>query len=109
MTTEYRDLVNKMFNLFSDPGPSTPEEIDTGLREVGYDPDEIGARMKVAAQKALLLTALDLSVTKVKAGLQYAASGKYQSYPPGILELGVTLDAIDMIVADIQHFAETTL
>ncbi len=31
-------------------GPETPKEIDTVLREAGYDPDEIGAQMKAAAE-----------------------------------------------------------
>lgn len=34
-------------------GPETPKEIDTVLREAGYDPDEIGAQMKAAAEQAL--------------------------------------------------------
>ena len=34
-------------------GPETPKEIDTVLREAGYDPDEIAAQMKAAAEVAL--------------------------------------------------------
>lgn len=36
-------------------GPETPKEIDTILREAGYDPDEIGAQIKAAAKASLRL------------------------------------------------------
>ena len=47
---------------------------------------------------------LILSVRKVEAGLRYAASGEHQDHPAGCLELGVVLDAIDMIVKDVLVF-----
>ncbi len=54
--------------------------------------------------EALLILRLLASVRKVEAGLRYAASGEHQSYPSGVLELGVVLDAIDMIVKDVLMF-----
>mgnify|MGYP001574766785 FL=1 len=54
--------------------------------------------------EGLLLAAIVASTMKVKAGLQYAGSGQHQSYPAGIIELGVALDAIDMILSDIVAF-----
>lgn len=38
-------------------GPETPAEIDAVLREAGYDPDQIGAQMKAAAEQALARSA----------------------------------------------------
>lgn len=49
-----------------------------------------------------IIDVLAASIKKVKAGLHYAASGQYQDYPPGVLELGVALDAVDMIASDIH-------
>lgn len=46
-------LVRAFADLFDEVEPDTPEEIDAVLREAGYDPDEIGVRMKAAAEKAL--------------------------------------------------------
>lgn len=56
--------------------------------------------------EGLLLICLMASVKKVKAGLEYAGSGEYQDYPPGIIELGVALDGIDMIAADMLNFVK---
>lgn len=56
--------------------------------------------------EGLLLTVLIASAEKVKAGLRYAAGREYQDYPPGVLELGVALDAIDMMVNSVLHFME---
>ena len=47
------DLVRAFASLFDELEPETPEEIDTVLREAGFDPDELGARMKAAAERAL--------------------------------------------------------
>lgn len=38
---------------FSEPEPETPEEIDSVLRELGYDPNTVAARMKTVAEYAL--------------------------------------------------------
>lgn len=46
-------LVRAFADLFDEVEPATPEEIDAVLREAGYDPDEIGVRMKAATEKAL--------------------------------------------------------
>ena len=54
--------------------------------------------------QTLLIRTVQQSTRKVKAGLKYAASGEYQDYPPGTLELGIVLDAIDMISMDILDF-----
>jgi hypothetical protein len=42
----------RFFDVDTDE-PETVEEIDAGLRELGYDPDEVGVRMKAAAERAL--------------------------------------------------------
>jgi len=47
------DLVRAFADLFDEIEPETPEEIDAVLREAGYDPDEVGARMKAVAERAL--------------------------------------------------------
>ena len=49
----------------------------------------------------LVIATVLASKRKVEAGLRYAGSGKYQDYPPGIIELGVALDAINMMVIDV--------
>ncbi len=38
---------------FDEIGPKTPEEADETLREAGYDPDEVSAQMKAAAEQAM--------------------------------------------------------
>ena|GEM_PF-2201440 len=80
-------------------------------RGAGCDPEIIGYRMAAVAREALhrqynklLLEVLAASVKKVKAGLKHVGSDQVQSYPPGIIELGVALDAIDMVAADIKQF-----
>lgn len=47
------DLVRTLADLFDEVELESPEEIDTMLRDAGYDPEEIGARMKTAAEQAL--------------------------------------------------------
>ena len=54
--------------------------------------------------EGLLIAAAEAARRKFRAGLQYAGSGQYQSYPPGIIELGVALDALDMFFTDIINF-----
>jgi len=51
--------------------------------------------------EGMILAVIMASLRKVRAGLRYAASGQYQDYPPGILELGVALDALNMVAADV--------
>ena len=48
-----QDLVTAFSSLFDELEPETPEEVDVTLREFGYDPDELGARVKDAAERAL--------------------------------------------------------
>ena len=103
MTVSSAEPVHKFADLFDEPAPMTWEEISAGLREAGYDPDRVGARMKAVAHTALLSAALDMPVRKVKSGLRYAASGQYQDHPEGMLELGVVLDALDMLVVDFRR------
>ena len=52
----------------------------------------------------MALAVLMAAQKKIHAGLKYAGSGEYQDYPPGILELGVALDAVDMLVNDVARF-----
>ncbi len=47
------NLVTAFSSLFAELEPETPEEVDATLQEFGYDPDEIGARIKDAADRAL--------------------------------------------------------
>ena len=54
--------------------------------------------------EGLLIAVAMASRKKLRASLQYAGSGQYQSYPSGIIELGVALDSIDMFLADIINF-----
>lgn len=51
--------------------------------------------------RSLSDTTILASVRKVKAGLRNAAKGQYQDYPEGTIEVGVALDAIDMLAKDI--------
>lgn len=50
------EFLRAIANLFDEIEPETPEEIDEVLREAGYDPDEIGKRMKAVAEKTLAET-----------------------------------------------------
>jgi hypothetical protein len=53
------ELVHAFADLFDEVEPDTPEEIDTVLREGGYDPDTIAARMKSIAERALARSPLN--------------------------------------------------
>lgn len=53
-------------------GPETPTEIDAALHAAGYDPDEIGAQMKAAAEAALARVA-------ERDGLNDGENAKYQN------------------------------
>ena len=59
-----------------------------------------------AVYEGCLLAAAMATHKKVKAGLQYAGSGQHQAYPPGVIELGVALDALDMVLADLVAFVK---
>lgn len=47
------ELVRSFLNLFDEVVPDSPEDVDEFLRESGYDPDDIGARIQAVAKKAL--------------------------------------------------------
>lgn len=60
----------KLVNVFADlldidpnEPPMTDEEADEFLREMGYDPDEIGKRMAQVATEALQRQAAKLGLT----------------------------------------------
>lgn len=57
----------------------------------------------------LLLVVIAAARTKAFAGLDYAGSGEHQDYPPGVIEIGVAKDAINMIVVDVMKFVEANL
>jgi hypothetical protein len=57
--TKQRKSINEklariLANLFDNVELEIPDEINAVLREAGYDPDEIGARMKSAAEQVLI-------------------------------------------------------
>jgi len=52
--------------------------------------------------KRLVLITLAAAVQKARVGLEHVASGQVQ----GLLELGVALDAIDMMAGDIRNCLE---
>lgn len=54
-----KDLLQVLADLFDEIGPETPEEIDATLREAGYDPDQVGARMAAAAERAIAQSPLN--------------------------------------------------
>ncbi len=56
-THEY--LVRAIAVLFDEIELETSEEIEASLRDAGYDPDEIGTRMKAAAEQALVSSPLN--------------------------------------------------
>lgn len=57
MSLERRDtdeeLLAAIILLLDGHPPETPEEIDAYLRAEGYDPDEVAARGKAIAEKAI--------------------------------------------------------
>ncbi len=63
------ELVRVFDHLFDQTEPQTPEEIDAVLREAGYDPDEVAARMYEVAQRALVESPLNW---RTRAGAQQA-------------------------------------
>ncbi len=48
-----KEMVLAFADLFDEIEPSTPEEIDAELREAGFDPEEVAARILAAVEKAL--------------------------------------------------------
>lgn len=48
------ELVRAFANLFNEVEPETPEEINATLRDAGYDPDTVAARMKAVAERAIM-------------------------------------------------------
>jgi len=58
-------------------------------------------QMDKEAYGELIIATVMAATKKVTAGLRYAASGEYQDYPEGTLELGVALDAINMLANDV--------
>lgn len=59
--------------------------------------------MEKEVYEGLLIAVMLASSRKVKAGLSNVT---YQDYPEGVIEVGVALDAIDMLVKDILHCIE---
>ena len=51
-TTE-DELIHAFTDLFNAVEPETPEEIQTTLRDAGYDPDSVAARMQAIAARAI--------------------------------------------------------
>lgn len=51
-TTE-DELIHAFTDLFNAVEPETPEEIHTTLRDAGYDPDSVAARMQAIAARAI--------------------------------------------------------
>lgn len=51
--SKYRQRLMALIELLNEPADETPEEVDAYLREAGYDPDELVARMQ-ARIRALL-------------------------------------------------------
>ena len=47
------ELIHAFISLFNAVEPETPEEIQTTLRDAGYDPDSVAARMQTIAARAL--------------------------------------------------------
>ena len=41
-----RELLARLTDLIMECEPETPEEVDAYLRDAGYDPDELGARIR---------------------------------------------------------------
>ena len=69
-----------------------------------YD-EESRVEMEREVYEGLLITVLAASQKKVAAGISEVAKGEYQTaYPPGVIEVGIALDAIDMIVTDVMNF-----
>ena len=47
------DMMRALFEFFQEDDPETLEAANAALREAGYDPDAIGARMHTAAERTL--------------------------------------------------------
>lgn len=52
-TPTNEELIDAFTDLFNAVEPETPEEIDAVLSESGLDPDDVAARMRAFAQKAI--------------------------------------------------------
>ncbi len=53
------DLVRAFADLFDEIEPETPDEIDAVIREAGFDPDEMEARIRAATEQALARSPLN--------------------------------------------------
>lgn len=102
-----KQLVRATADLFDELVPETPEEIDAALREAGYDPDEVGARMKAVAERAIVDQIIEQTKThpgpedlarktiekRAKAGGNYAvppSAGGANSFADGPLDAFAT-------------------
>lgn len=50
---DYSDLVRILAELFDEIGPESPDELDAVLRQAGFNPDEVAARINHVARQAL--------------------------------------------------------
>jgi hypothetical protein len=55
----YEELFRAFTDLFNETEPEDPEEVNALLREAGYDPDEVAARMQAIAEQALASSPLN--------------------------------------------------
>ncbi len=62
-----------------------------------------GEVMEREVYEGLIIATLLASAKKIKTGLCNVAKGKYQDYPEGTIEIGIVLDAVDMLVEDVVH------
>lgn len=51
--TNARRLVQTVADLFDSTEPETPEEIDATLRDAGYDPEQVAARIRAVVDRIL--------------------------------------------------------
>lgn len=51
--TTNKELLDALSELFQETEPETPEEVNVLLREAGYDPEQIAAKIKAAAERGL--------------------------------------------------------
>ena len=47
-----QEMVDALIELFENCPPETKEEIDTGLRAFGYDPNEVGRKFRAIVDEA---------------------------------------------------------
>ena len=91
------DLVRAFGEFFDELEPETAESIDAELRDAGYDPGEVGARMKAIAERAITESPLNWR-KRARGELEEARDGLRDSPPTSPRDRGNIVESIKQLL-----------